>query len=186
MLLESSSLEYFAPWPFPPFSTFREITTLLFPALFSLFISFHLVIWFGKQLLNSGPWLYKVSLQSPWSCRTVLPRLPDTSTTVSTFSCILTVEFTSLSSFSKFIGESPVFGLPRWLRGKESACQCRRHRFNPWDKKIPWVGSDNPLQYPCLKNPMDRGAWRATVCGVTKSWTQLSMCTHTPEFTILN
>ena len=32
----------------------------------------------------------------------------------------------------------------------------------------------NPLQYSCLENPMDRGAWRATVHGITKSWTQLS------------
>ena len=29
-------------------------------------------------------------------------------------------------------------GLPRWLSGKESTCQCRRHRFNPWVGKIPW------------------------------------------------
>ena len=29
-------------------------------------------------------------------------------------------------------------GLPWWLSGKESACQCRRHRFNPWVRKIPW------------------------------------------------
>ena len=34
--------------------------------------------------------------------------------------------------------------------------------------------NDNPLQYPCLVNPMDRGAWRATVYGIAKSWTQLS------------
>ena len=41
-------------------------------------------------------------------------------------------------------------------------------------------GNGNPLQCPCLENPMDRGAWRATVHGVTKSWTQLSnwACTH--------
>ena len=39
------------------------------------------------------------------------------------------------------------------------------------------VGSGNPLQYSCLKNPMDRRAWQATVHGVTKSQTQLS--THT-------
>ena len=32
----------------------------------------------------------------------------------------------------------------------------------------------NPLQYSCLENPMDRGAWWATVHGVAKSWTQLS------------
>ena len=35
-------------------------------------------------------------------------------------------------------------------------------------------GHGNPLQYSCLENPMDRGAWRATVHRITKSWTQLS------------
>ena len=32
----------------------------------------------------------------------------------------------------------------------------------------------HPLQYACLENPVDRGAWWATVCGVTKSWTRLN------------
>ena len=35
-------------------------------------------------------------------------------------------------------------------------------------------GNDNPLQYSCLENPMDRGAWGATVCGIAKSQTWLS------------
>ena len=35
-------------------------------------------------------------------------------------------------------------------------------------------GNGNPLQYPCLENPMERGAWQATVLGVTKNQTQLS------------
>ena len=35
-------------------------------------------------------------------------------------------------------------------------------------------GNGNPLQYSCLGNSMDRGAWLATVLGVSKSWTQLS------------
>ena len=35
-------------------------------------------------------------------------------------------------------------------------------------------GHGNPLQFSCLENPMDRGAWQATVHGVTKSWTRLS------------
>ena len=35
-------------------------------------------------------------------------------------------------------------------------------------------GNDNPLQYSCLENPMDRGAWWATVHGVAKSRTQLN------------
>ena len=36
----------------------------------------------------------------------------------------------------------------------------------------PGEGNGSPLQYPCLGNPMDRGAWWAAVCGVTKSQTR--------------
>ena len=39
-------------------------------------------------------------------------------------------------------------------------------------------GPGNPFQYSCLENSMDRGAWWATVHGVTKSWTQLSTHAH--------
>ena len=39
----------------------------------------------------------------------------------------------------------------------------------------PGGGHDNPLQYSCLENPMDRGAWHATGCGVGKSWIHLKM-----------
>ena len=47
--------------------------------------------------------------------------------------------------------------------------------------RSPGEGNGNPLQYSCLDNPMDRGAWRAAVCGVTKRWTwlkQLSTWIH--------
>ena len=40
--------------------------------------------------------------------------------------------------------------------------------------RSPGEGNGNPIQYSCLGNPMDRGAWWATVHGVTKSWTRLS------------
>ena len=40
--------------------------------------------------------------------------------------------------------------------------------------RSPGEGNGNPLQYTCLGNPMDKGAWWATVHGVTKSGTQLS------------
>ena len=65
-------------------------------------------------------------------------------------------------------------GLPRWYRGKEFTCQFRRlkrHRLDPWVGKIPW---SRKWQYSCLESRMDRGAWRATVHGVTKSQTALS------------
>ena len=44
--------------------------------------------------------------------------------------------------------------------------------------RSPGGGNVNPLQKSCLKNPMDKGAWRATVHGVAKSQTWLSAHTH--------
>ena len=44
----------------------------------------------------------------------------------------------------------------------------------PGSGKAPGGGNSNPLQYSCLGNPMDRGAWWATVHGVAESWTRLS------------
>ena len=46
--------------------------------------------------------------------------------------------------------------------------------FIPESGRSPGVGNGNPLQYSCLENSMDRGAWQARVHGVTKSWTQLN------------
>ena len=46
-------------------------------------------------------------------------------------------------------------------------------------------GNDTPLQYSCLENPMDGGAWWAAVHGVTKSWTRLSDLTFTFHFRAL-
>ena len=56
-----------------------------------------------------------------------------------------------------------------WRSGKESTCQCRRCRFDPWARKIPGKGNGNPLQYSCLESPMDRGACWSTVHRVAKS-----------------
>ena len=70
-----------------------------------------------------------------------------------------------------------ILEFPRWcLSDKELACQ-----FGDADVGLisglgrsPGIGNGNPLQYSCLGNPMDRGAWWATVHGVAKSPTQLS------------
>ena len=48
----------------------------------------------------------------------------------------------------------------------------------PGSGRSPGGGHGDPLQYSCLENPVDRGAWRATVHGLTESWTQLSMHTQ--------
>ena len=64
-------------------------------------------------------------------------------------------------------------GLPQWLSGKESTCQYRRRKrlgFDPGWGRSPGEGNGNPLQYSCLENPTDRGAWRAAaVHGFPKS-----------------
>ena len=52
--------------------------------------------------------------------------------------------------------------------GKESAYNAGDEGFNPWvsSGRSLGEGNDNPLQYSCLENSMDRGAWQATVHGV--------------------
>ena len=60
--------------------------------------------------------------------------------------------------------------------GKEPSCQyrkCKRHGFDPGLGRHPGGGNGNLLQYSCLENLMDRGAWQATVHGVAKSRTRL-------------
>ena len=48
----------------------------------------------------------------------------------------------------------------------------------PWSGRSPGGEHGNPLQYSCLENPMDRGAWQVTLQGVAKSQTQLSTYLH--------
>ena len=66
-------------------------------------------------------------------------------------------------------------GLSWWLRWYRFCLQCRRHEFNPWVGKKGREGNREgngyPLQYSCLENSMDRGAWWVTVLGVAKSKT---------------
>ena len=58
--------------------------------------------------------------------------------------------------------------------GKESACNVGDSGSVPGLEQSCGEGHGYPLQSPCLENPMDKGAWRAAVRGVAKSWTQLS------------
>ena len=63
--------------------------------------------------------------------------------------------------------------------GKESACNAGDAGSSPMLGRSPGVGSGNPLQYSCMENPMDRGAWKTTVHRVAKSWTRLKwLSTH--------
>ena len=55
-----------------------------------------------------------------------------------------------------------------------SICNANNHEFAANPTAALGEENGNPLQYSCLKNLMDRGAWQGTVHGVAKSWTQLS------------
>ena len=69
-------------------------------------------------------------------------------------------------------------GFPGGSIGKESACNMGDLDSIPGLGRFPGEGNGNPLQYSCLKNPMNRGAWQATIYGVAQSWTLLSVSEH--------
>ena len=69
-------------------------------------------------------------------------------------------------------------GFPGSSDGKESAYSEGDLGLIPGLGRSPGGRHDKPLQYSCLENPMDGGAWGATVHGVAKSRTQLSDFTH--------
>ena len=65
-------------------------------------------------------------------------------------------------------------GLTRWLSAKEATCQAGDVGSIPRLRRFPGEENGNPLLYSCLGNPLDRGAWQATVHGVAKSQIQFS------------
>ena len=65
-------------------------------------------------------------------------------------------------------------GFPGGSEVKVSACNVRDLGSIPGLGRSPGEGNGNPVQYSCLENPMDRGAWWATVHGVAKSQTRLN------------
>ena len=79
---------------------------------------------------------------------------------------------------------SVMVGLPRWLSGRESAWHAGDVGLIPGSGRCPGEGNGSPLQYSWLGNPMDKGAWQATVHGVARvehDWlsSRARMHTHT-------
>ena len=72
-----------------------------------------------------------------------------------------------------------ILGFPGGSEVKASACNAGDLGSIPGSGRCPGEGNGNPLQYSCLENPMDGGAWWATVHGVTKSRIGLSDFTFT-------
>ena len=77
-------------------------------------------------------------------------------------------------------------GFPGGSEVKASACNAGDLGSIPGLGRSSGEGNSNPLQYSCLENPIDRGAWWATLHGVAKSRTRLSDFTsHDPENPLL-
>ena len=152
--------------------------------------SFSRVLHFATQwtLTHQVPLSMAFPRQEYWSCLPVYPPrdIPDpgikpVSLALKEVSFIAGGVFTDWAireaQYSSNCGQSFLGG----SNGKEPACQCRRHKwwgFDPWVGNIPWRKVWQPTPVFLLENPMDRGAWRATVHRVAKSQTwlkQLSM-----------
>ena len=105
----------------------------------------------------------------PWS---LLSRLAIEWKLVGTAFSNITQESSSL-----YRGTRNWIGLPRWLCGKESACNAGSAISITGSGRFPEGGNGNPLQYSYLENSMDRGTWQAIVHGIAQSGTRWSMHT---------
>ena len=96
--------------------------------------------------------------------------------------CVCVCVFIKLTEHSVYkvdlqtvvIFETQKPNLPWWLSGKESTCNAVDLGLTPGLRRPPGEKNGYRLQYSCLENPKDRGAWWIAVHGVAKSRTQLS------------
>ena len=115
-----------------------------------------------------SPWLFRPPLSCLSISLTTLSLLTSwASSSFSIFRCYTVIRLSLILSFSHLIY------FPSSSNGKESACNAGDPGSIPGSGRSPGEGNGNPLQYSCLENPVDRGAWRATVHGMAKSQTQL-------------
>ena len=80
-----------------------------------------------------------------------------------------------------------VLGFPGAWDSKEFACNAGDRGLIPGLGRCPGEGNGNPLQYSCLENPIDRGAWRATVHGVARvghDSVTTPLCVYLPSWTL--
>ena len=79
-----------------------------------------------------------------------------------------------ISNYQNVYCEHTKLATPGGSDGKTSACNEGDPGLIPGLGRSPGKGNDNSLQYSCLKNSRDRGAWWAAVHGVANSWTRMS------------
>ena len=71
-----------------------------------------------------------------------------------------------------------MLSFPSGSVGKESACSAGDPGLIPGLGRFPGEGNGNPLQYSCLENPVDRGAWQAAVHGIARVRHDLATTSH--------
>ena len=105
----------------------------------------------------------------PWHCGTMLPLPHHPCTIYPSVSTFTISQFCFLIEIRLATVLVQLSHLSRWnglLMGVSTSSQ--RHGSIPGSGRFPGEGNGNPLQYSCLGNPMERGAWRATTHGVAK------------------
>ena len=100
----------------------------------------------------------------------ITPPSPKIMTKVTSTGCKSINKLISLPSLGSLHAFKCSLGSPGGSDGKRICLQCRRRGLG----RSPGEGNGNSLQYSCLENSMDRGAWRATIHGVAKTWTRLN------------
>ena len=93
-------------------------------------------------------------------------------------SFLLASQHAFLSSIHPFLGSSILknedFPDGAVVKNPSAMQETQRYRFSFWVRKIPEVGNGSTIQYSCLGNPTDRGAWWATDHQIAKNWTRLN------------
>ena len=119
---------------------------------------------------------YTLSFKNKWDCKICNPTL------VNRFIAMFMVKLRpySLIWITRLLSccWDVFYSNPGGSDGKASACNAGDLGSIPGSGRSPGEGNGNPLQYSCLQNSMDGGAWWATVHGVTRSWTRLSDFMH--------
>ena len=118
---------------------------------------------------------FKVWINPTSLPRTLLIMLPKVNTLCSVFPLVLllasVIRHLAHPCVLVFLQGTLACRVPQVMQWQRIHLQCRRCGFDPWLEKIPGIsggGNGSSLQYSCLENSMDRGAWQSTVHGVTK------------------
>ena len=127
---------------------------------------------FPKYIFLISCWIgmsYKVSLREETQFRWRRRRKSIKGETKHTCEFPYTSEDIRVHAFLYCTCPPPMQGLPGGSDVKESTCNVGDPGSIPGSERSPGEGTGNPLQYSCLENPMDRGAWWAKVRVITKS-----------------